>query len=99
MNDPQEPNHWDQLVSELGATPPPPDSETPRDKPRDKPRQDEEAAEQRSEDPASRAKGAEVRSAPVRRRPSTDWGRLAEQLGIERQEEPDQPAPSDAIAP
>ena len=95
MNDPQEPTHWDLLVSQLGATPPPPEPK----KPKDEPQPHEKAVEQGPQGPSSRQEGAQARSKSAPPRPPTDWGRLAEQLGIELPEQPPEPPAKHATSP
>ena len=92
MTDPQKTNHWDVLASDLGADPPPPE---------EKPQQSE--PEQQQGQPGPEAKtppsGAAIRRAattPKRERPASDWSSLADELGLERPEEPPKTLPPEA---
>lgn len=82
MTDPGESNHWAELVSELGATPPP---EEPEGQPAEA-EQPEAELEAVTDDPgASEPPPRAV--APKPRRVPADWSRLAEELGVEVPEE------------
>lgn len=87
MTDPQGPDHWDTLASEIGASSPPPERIEEEKPPKDL-----------APIPAARAKSAE---APAKKppRPPADWSRIAEDLGIEGREEPGHVADAESNAP
>ena len=92
MTDPGKSNHWDLLAAELGAEPAPSEAERRQVEP------DEEATRPKPQTGGSastpKATRAKVSSKP--RRPSTDWSSLAQQLGIDGEQQPPQGAAPEA---
>jgi hypothetical protein len=82
MSDPKEPNHWELLASQLGATPPPQEEKTPQGGVAE----ERKASEESTAAPSSRKKPGDVDKPSRPPRPPTDWSRVATELGMEFRE-------------
>ena len=95
MSDPQQPDHWDVLASEIGAPPPPPQQKTSRHEPTEEKKPPEDSTPV----PSSSTKTSDVARAEKPRRAPADWSRIAEELGVESREEAAQPANREGDSP
>ena len=94
MTEQASPDHWEQLVSTFGVSPPPeeshpakppepasPTEEPPHQKEQENRQADASPETPRADSPSRRKPASRSAHASVRRTPQ-DWGRLAEQLGV-----------------
>jgi len=95
MTDPQGPDHWEMLASEIGASPPPPEQKASPPEPIE----EEKPPEDSAPTPPSGTKSSDVARAEEPRRAPADWSQIAEELGIEGREEPEQPADAEGDSP
>ena len=95
MTDPQGPDHWEMLASEIGASPPPPEQKASPPEPIE----EEKPPEDSAPTPPSGTKSSDVARAEEPRRAPADWSQIAEELGIEGREEPEQLTDAEGDSP